>query len=256
MTVVSRYIEDVPYKHWNQCTLAAYIYDNVVEPKLFRQLENLVVLQMKGKTLTYGTHRTMFPFNGQTKKIVHHQQNAREQQFVYDMTFERNWWLQTTDTIKEWSDLYLKHNVNPVFYKFLEHIQTLDPFHINPNNWIPYRWHMNFLDHSKYLDVHVDSNPQYFNTKDCCSARIISLTFYLQDYEEGCGGDLYTLSGFRYKPKKNTAIGFNGHQVYHGVNANTNPNKKPRLAFTTRWAHKEDLYLPGHFDKALYKLEW
>ena len=29
---------------------------------------------------------------------------------------------------------------------------------------------------------------------------------------------------------------------------------KPLLAFTVRWAHKDDLYLPGHPDKTLYNL--
>ena len=40
----------------------------------------------------------------------------------------------------------------------------------------------------------------------------------------------------------------------HGVNSNMNPDKKPRLAFTTRWAHKDDLYLPGDPNNAMYKL--
>jgi hypothetical protein len=104
--------------------------------------------------------------------------------------------------------------------------------------------------------LHADMNDQYFNTPGAETARARSLTFYLQDHVEGWGGEFWTDTGFIYKPKQNTAIAINGNEALHGINANMRPDKKPRLAFTTRWAHKDDLYLPGHPDKAMYKLEW
>lgn len=256
MASVERYVSENTYDHWFQHKLNAYIYSDILEERLLNQLEKAVSLQLNQKTLTYGTHRTTFLFDGNKHAIVKHDQNARYQQFVYDLTFEEQWWYQTVDTVKDWSDNYLKKNINPVFYKFLDSMFKLPPFNQEPENWIPYRWHMNVLEYEKFLTMHLDTNSQYYKTKSAHDARSISLTFYLEDYIEGLGGDLYTLEGFVYKPKRNSAIGFNGNQIFHGVNANLKPDKKPRFAFTTRWAHKDDLYLPGDPNKAMYKLEW
>jgi hypothetical protein len=93
---------------------------------------------------------------------------------------------------------------------------------------------------------------QVFNTPTSPLARARTLTFYLHDYVEGQGGELYTHNGYVYKPKQNEAISINGNAVLHGVNANMNSSKEPRLAFSVRWVHKDDLYLPGHPDKAMY----
>ena len=55
---------------------------------------------------------------------------------------------------------------------------------------------------------------------------------------------------------ENEGVLINGNASFHGINSNMNPNKTPRLAFTVRWAHKDDLYLPGSPDKALYKIDF
>lgn len=256
MTSVERFQEKLPYKHWGQHTLDAYIYSDILDDKLLNHLEKTISLQLEGQTITYGTHRTTFVFDNSKHAIVKHEQNARNQKFVYDLTFEKDWWEQTEDTVKDWSDNYLKSNINPVFYRFLQKMHSLEPFSQEPENWIPYRWHMNVLEYDQFLTAHLDVDSQYFNTKGASEARVISLTFYLEDYTEGYGGDLYTFNGFVYKPKRNSAIGINGNQVFHGVNANLKPDKKPRYAFTTRWAYKKDLYLPGGINKSMYKLEW
>ena len=64
------------------------------------------------------------------------------------------------------------------------------------------------------------------------------------------GGELWSPNGFVFKPKENSALLVNGHQAIHGVNVNM--NTEPRLAFTLRIAHKDDLFLPGSKDKFLY----
>jgi hypothetical protein len=115
---------------------------------------------------------------------------------------------------------------------------------------------MNILDYSKFLLIHTDMNDQYFNTPSTAEARARTLTFYLQDHVDGYGGEFWTDTGFVYKPMRNTALSINGNSCLHGVNANMNPDGKPRLAFSIRWCHKDDLYLPGSIDKALYKLDF
>lgn len=256
MTTVEQVNNRPAYKHWDQIPLNAYIYSDILDDQLFNQLYKNIFLHLKQNTNTYGTHRTTFSHGGKNHAIIKHDYSAREQQFVYDLTFEEEWWHQTIDTIKNWSNDYLKKNINPIFYRYLTKIFELPPFNDNPNDWIPYRWHMNVLRYNNFLGTHIDTNPQYFRTKSVVEARVISLTYYLEDHVEGHGGELFALDGFVYKPKKNSAVGINGNQVSHGVRANLNPSKEPRYAFTTRWVHKDDLYLPGHPDKAMYALEW
>lgn len=256
MATTKKIVEDLPYNHWDAHKFCAYIYDDVLDEPLLSHLARSVSLHFKQDNSTYGTHRTTFYFGGNKHRIVKHHQNARYQQFIYDLTFEKEWWYQTTNTVKSWADNFLKTQINPAFYRYLTKIWELEPFCQEKEKWIPYRWHMNVLEYQNFLACHLDTSSEYFNTKKSSDARTLSVTFYLEDHAEGYGGEFYTLNGFVYKPKRNSAIAINGGQVYHGVNANLKPDKKPRYAFTTRWAHVDDLYLPGHPDKTLYKTEW
>lgn len=240
--IVKKIVHDGgPYDHWDCIPLRGYIYENLLEEKLLDQLYKSVVNILSQQAITYKTHGTTFSFKNSNYSIVKHDQNARYQQVAYDLSFEKEWEEQTSDTIKEWSDNYLKNNINPVFYKFLQVMYDQPPFNENPENWIPYRWHLNVLEYDNFLGLHTDgSSKLYVESK----SNSISLTFYLEEYQEGWGGELYTFDGFVYKPIKNSAIGFNGAEVMHGVRGNLKPDKKPRIAFTTRWAPATDLYFP------------
>lgn len=254
---IEHFVDPVRSKHWDKDILNVYMFKNVFNDQLYSQIERAVLqLLDQHKKVTFATHRTSFKFEGQTKRIVNHKQNDRDQEVVYDMTFEEEWWYQTKDTIKEWSEQYLKSNVNPVFYRYLKFFEDQPPFNEEPGAWIPFRWHINVLEHGKFLLLHTDMNDQYLNTHSTAEARARTLTFYMQDHIEGYGGEFWTDTGFIYKPKKNSVLSINGNSCLHGVNANMDPSGKPRLAFSTRWCHKDDLYLPGHPDKALYKLEF
>lgn len=243
-------------KHWLKYPFTAHLYKNVVDDKFYELIKRAMLQTLEKNTLTYATHRTNFNFEGENLKIVSHKQNGREQQVIYDLTFQKDWWYQTPDTVKAWSDEYLKRNINPVFYKYLKIFEGLPPYSDEPDCWIPYRMHVNILTYGKSLNIHLDMNEQYFKTGDPVTARANSLTYYLEDHVEGYGGELWSETGFVFKPMRNHAIAINGNKSLHGVTANMNPNGLPRLAFTTRWAHKDDLYFPGHPDKAFYKLEW
>jgi hypothetical protein len=243
-------------KHWECDRVEAYIFTDIFDAKFVNDLERCIVNLLDRKSLTYLTHRTTFSFENQNKRIISHKQNNREQQVIYDLTFQKEWWHQTKDTIKSWADSYIPLHINPVFYKYLKFFENQLPIASEPNRWIPFRMHMNLLEYSNFLGIHSDMNDQYFKTESKGQARARSVTFYFEDHVLGQGGEFWGEEGFVYKPKRNSALSINGNSNLHGVAANMAPDKKPRMAFTTRWAHIDDLYLPGHPDKALWKLEF
>lgn len=254
-----RELNTSPSKHFYQDKLNVVIYENIFSEKEYNRLKTSIDWLFKNNTLTYKTHRTNFNFQETNFKIVSHAQNAREQQVVFDLTFELDYFFQTKDTIKKWSENWLLNNLNPVFYRYLNFFKNQKPFNKEPDCWIPIRWHSNIIAYNNYLTLHFDMGNYIFNTPSTHQAKACSLTFYLFDHEEGMGGEFWSETGFVYKPKQNTAICVNGNNVLHGVTENININsdkKNPRMAFTTRWAHIDDLYLPGHPDKCLYKLDF
>lgn len=245
---------DTPLNHWDRPLLEGWIYTDVFEDKFFKTLkltsENIL---NKPAHLTYATHRTNFNFEGKNLKVVSHKQNGREQEVIFDLTFEEQWWHQSSDTIKSWADAFILKTQSPIVYKAIKIIEQNPPFVDNPDNWVCYRWHMNFLPYNKFMSLHIDGNNQYYKMPVNC-ARARSVTFYFNDHVEGNGGEFWSDCGFVYKPKSNSAININGNKVPHGVTANM--NSETRLAFTLRFGHKDDLYLPGHPDKSFNKLEF
>jgi hypothetical protein len=257
--IISEYISEKTDIHWEDVAkpLHLYKYTDVYDDYFYKYLKAAIVSQVDNKNtdLTYLAHRTSFNFNERTLHVVSHKPNNRVQEVVYDLTFVKDYWHQTKDTIYEWSWDYLQRNIHPVFFKHLLTFKDVAPHSDEPNSYIPYRWHLNYLEYSSYLHMHLDTNHQYFNTVTANFARVRSLTFYLHNHIPDYGGELYFMNGHVYRPKENEGVLINGSQAMHGVNSNMNPNKKPRLAFTTRWAHKDDLYLPGDPNNAMYKLE-
>lgn len=260
MTSCTAFEETVKINHWDRPGLKGFIYENIFEPHFFNTLKNTVssVLASNDRK-TYLTHSTTFRVDDQKRKIISHAQNAREQCVIYDVTFNKDYYFQTNSTIKNWSDEFIKNKVSPVFYKCIKTVESLEPFASDPDSWVFYRLHLNYLAYEKWLQMHVDAAPHLTNVKkshttiDHRDARMYSITFYLYDHIEGTGGELYTPYGFIYKPKANSALAINGHQAIHGVNQNI--ATVPRQAFTMRIAHRDDLFLPGHPDKYLYNVK-
>lgn len=249
--------EKTEITHFGKKSLRGFIYTDVFEPSFFRTIQNTVSSHLISQDKkTYLTHGTTFNLNNNQVKIISNNPNGREQVVLYDLSFEKEWYYQTSDTIKDWSDDILKRSISPVFYKCIKVVEELEPFNSTRNDWIFYRTHLNYLAHKKLLSVHCDGGPQLTNVKndpytvDHIEARMYSITFYLYDHIPNKGGEFFSPYGFVYKPKSNTAIAINGHQAFHGVTQNL--NEDPRLAFTMRLAHKDDLFLPGSPDKFLY----
>ena len=257
--IVSEYKEEKPNKHWQEVAepLHLYKFSDVYDNHLYKTLKTAITSHLTNyNKLTYATHRTSFTFNERRLHVVSHQQNDRLQDIVYDLTFMKDYWYQTSDTIHDWAWHQVQNQIHPIFFHHLRTFKNVKPHTDEPDAWVPTRFHINYLTYSRYLHVHNDMNPQYFNTSTCNFARARSLTFYLHDHIPGYGGELYFLSGYVHRPKENEGVLINGNGAFHGVNSNMNPDKKPRLAFTVRWAHKDDLYLPGSPENALYRLDF
>ena len=233
--------------------LSGFIFENVLDLKLYNLLQahinNLVSLQTKDTFLTHGT-----VFNVNDKKIkIKDNSVDREQNVIFDITFDIDYYYQTKHSIKSWSENKIKELVSPIFLKTFNKLQTLPPLNLS-SDWILYRGHINYLPTDRLFTLHIDGNPSLLNTYNSKLARIISLTFYLHDHIEGMGGEFWSINGFVYKPKQNSALLLNnGNCVLHGVTENK--NARPRLAFTLRFMHRDDMMLTGHPDKFLYNLD-
>jgi hypothetical protein len=235
----------------NSVRLTGCMYHNLFDNYFFNNIQKQVnnIINLTTKT-TYLTHNTSFNFEDKKIHLGSSLSSAREQNVIFDLTFNPEYYLQTKDTIKQWSEHKLRETISPLFYKCVHDLQKLPPLKDNANDWIFYRCHINYLPYVKYLGLHYDGNPIIVNTKTAKDARILSFTYYLHDSLEGMGGELWSVNGFVFKPKQNSAIIINGNQVLHGVTQNMHPDA--RLAFTMRIAHKDDLFLPGHPSKWLY----
>lgn len=260
MTVCTEFKESLKTEHYGRVALQGFICYDVFEPPFFNVLKNSISSILAHEdTKTYLTHSTTFKVGAETRKILSHAQNGREQIVIYDISFLKDYYHQTNETISDWADSTIKNSISPIFYKCITTIKNLKPFVDAPNDWIFYRLHLNYLEHGKYLAYHLDSAPQLTNVKlspyttDHRDARMYSTTFYLYDHKEGLGGEIWTPYGFVFKPKSNSLITINGHQAVHAVTQNLDTT--PRMAFTIRVAHKDDLFLPGHPSKFLYNVE-
>lgn len=253
--LIKQFEEEVLYTHLIPEKLKGYIYEELFDQHYFLKLKKYVEsIFSKTKTTTFKTQGATVHFEGKKHRLVFNKTAHREQHVMFDFSFDKEWYYQTPDTIKEWSTYKLNSEVSPFFSSYIHKIQSLPPYNLDASNWIPLRLHMNVLKYGNCLALHHDGSPFLYNLS---TVRLHSLTFYLYDHIENCGGELWTLNGFVYKPKQNSAILLeNGSRVMHGVSANMNPEQKTRLAFTCRFVHKDDLFLYGHPDKHLYKIDY
>jgi hypothetical protein len=253
MTKIIPFKEDCDALPYYSDSLTGYIFEDVFDIKFVNALQKFVknILAQSNKN-TFYTHNTSFNHEGKNLLIGSHKQNDREQNVVYDLTLTKDYYFQTVDTIKNWSRDTIKHSVSPIFIKCLEKIESLPPVCEHVDDYVLYRCHINYLAHNKWLGLHYDGNPTITSTYSNYEARMYSFTFYLEDHKEGLGGEFWSNNGFVYKPKKNSAIIINGNKVLHGVTQNI--DIEPRLAFTVRIIHKDDLYLPGSPDKWLWDM--
>lgn len=248
---VESFVEPNNYHHHNAPPLQGYIYQNVLPLNLLSRLkkEMKYIIDRPDKN----TFMSRAHIHHVREKKVYEGVNLlakRYQDVLFDLTYLPDYWYQTNDTLTDWAYNYIKNNVSPMFVKYIYTIKNCEPF--DSNLYVPYRLHLNYLPTGQGLTVHLDSNHMLFK-KDYIKVRLISLTFYAETVPEGCGGELYSINGFVYRPIENTAIGINGSQTKHGITQNISDSS--RLAFTMRWAHIDDFFLPGHPSKHLWNVE-
>lgn len=252
MTKITEFTEPFNKKVHNGQYLHGFIYEDVFDQTFFqclkKHVKNIVALSSKQ---TFLTANTGFTIDNKKVNLSSNLHADREQNVIFDLTFDNEYYYQTVDTIKVWGKDKIKKTVSPIFQTVFNKVENLPPTKFNLDDWVLYRAHINYLPNLKYLGLHYDTNPLLTNTKTSKDARTNSITFYLENHKEGCGGEFWTINGFVYKPKQNSALLLtNGNKVLHGVTQNI--DDEPRLAFTVRLLHKDDMYLPGHPSKWLY----
>lgn len=250
MILIEPFVEPVNKGYWNQPPLNGFIYKNLVDPQHLHNLKKeLYHIVAESNKVTFLTNTSVIRHEGKEFKLGLNSYNNRYQNVLYDISFHPDYWYQTNETVFDWGLNIIDKTLSPNFLKFVYKMCNLEPF--TNKQYIPYRLHINYLPQDEGLGVHLDCHPMLFK-EEFENINQYSLTFYTEDSLEDQGGEIYTINGWSYKPKANTAIAMNGHQVGHGVTYNT--SSSPRLAFTTRWAHINDLFLPGHPDKHVWKV--
>lgn len=236
------YIEKPTQNHWVDHNLKVYLYKDLLSFKDFTNLQKLVTKYYENPSNNnFQIHGSVLHLNNQKIKIVSTEASRRYAEIPFDWSYHSEWVKQTPDTIKDWSNkLLFSGQVDAPFMKFVKFAESLPPFNSEPNKWICYRLHLNMLNVTNSLQIHRDSGSNLFN-KPIEEIRCWSLTYYLWDHVENEGGEFFTEDGWVYKPKANSSICLNGHLTLHGVTANMSSSKKPRLAFTTRWLHADDI---------------
>lgn len=250
------YTEKPTNNHWVDHNLKVYTYKDLLPYKDFVSLQKLVTKYYeKPNNNNFLIHGTVLHLNNQKLKLVASEASQRYQEITFDWTYHSEWIKQNPETIKDWSNKQLYSGmVDAPLIKFIKFAETLPPFNDNPNDWVCYRLHFNMLKSTNSLQLHRDSGAYLFN-KSIEKTRCWSLTYYLWDHIEGEGGEVFTEDGWVYKPKENSGICINGHVVIHGVTANMSASKKPRLAFTTRWLHVDDINFESSENTVLYDYE-
>ena len=250
MTEIVRFKRDVTWLHFSNKPLEGYIYKDVLPSNLFNSVRNSIKAYIREKnTNTFLRSGTEIELNNKKIKLYSPGHEDRDQIVMIDLSFEKEWYHQTIDTIKDWSDEILKLKLNPHMMRSLQYIEQLEPF--KSKEFVFNRIHINYLAKDKILGLHKDGGNLIFNSKKLDVVNY-SITYYLYDHIEGLGGEFWSPCGFVYKPKENTALVINGQQSMHGVTQNISDT--PRLAFTIRASHKSTLHLPGHPDKFLWDL--
>jgi hypothetical protein len=234
--------------------LDGYIIKDIFNEKLFNTLHSHAVeMYEKQSTKNFGKHNTILHFEGKKLKLLQNAPANREIYLIYDIPTTEKYYYQTNETVRDYVFDYIRNNTHPAYVSATNVASKLDVFDDDCNKYVPLRCHFNWITYERFLAMHIDGHMNIWKTYSNKEARLYSFTIYLN--EISYGGQFFTSTGFVYDPKPNTAIAINGTKIYHGINENKDIDKRPRLAFTIRFAHIDDLYLPGSPDKMLYKLQ-
>jgi len=236
---------------FDDAEIYGYLIQDLLKPGDLSALTTAFTQQFNNRDLIWD--KTLINFGGRVHGMGR-QRNDGKQRYVniIDVSQDPMYYYQTADTVYSWADNLARETLSPIFYKVIKLIESLGPLGQEPGKWVMLRSHINVHEWEHCLEAHVDMDLNLFNCEHYDSKQY-STTVYLD--ELSLGGEFWapTDIGFVYKPKANTALMIPGNKFMHGVNANMDEHKRPRKAFTVRFAHVDTLYLPGHPDKCLYK---
>lgn len=251
---VEKFQDSSNNNYYDLSPLSGYIIYDLLDQNFFEQVrKHTIEIFQNSSTNTFLTHTTQFNFDNKKITIAGSNESKRYQNVMFDFTLDKQWYYQTVDTVNDFINTKMLE-ISPLYYKFINHLKKVEPFSLEPNKWVCYRQHLNVMETGASLALHLDGNSIHYKTPSPAEARTASVTFYMHDHVEGNGGELWSINGFVFKPKSNSLIILmTGANSFHGVTANM--NERVRLAFTTRWAHVDDLFLPGHPNKCLYNVE-
>jgi len=229
----------------------AYIIEDLLTPADLQSLTTAFFHQFNNQDLIWD--KTLITVNGRTHGMGK-QRTMGEQRYVkiYDASQHNEYYYQDKNSIYSWAHGIARESLAPIFYKVIAQVERLGPMAEEPGQWIPIRSHINVHEYEHVLEYHIDMDMILFNV-EIEDSRQYSVTVYLDELT--LGGEFWadTDCGFVYKPRINTALMIPGNKFSHGVNANMDEHKRPRKAFTMRFAHVDTLYLPGHPDRCLYQ---
>ena len=229
----------------------AYLIENLLTVAELSALTTAFSHQFNNHDLIWD--KTLITVAGRVHGMGRQRQDGKQRYVkIFDVTQHPDYYHQTTDTVYNWTNDLTRETLSPIFYKVIKLVEGLGELANEPGRWVPLRSHINVHEWEHCLEAHVDQDPNLFSgTYE--DSRQFSVTVYLD--EISLGGEFWgdTDIGFVYKPRINTALMIPGNKFVHGVNANMDEHRRPRKAFTVRFAHVDTLYLPGHPDKCLYQ---
>ena len=236
---------------FNDVEIHGYLIEELLTPADLSRLTTAFIQQFNNRDLIWD--KTLINFGGRVHGMGR-QRNDGKQRYVniIDVSQDPEYYFQTADTVYEWADNIARNTLSPIFYKVIKIVESLGAVGQDPGKWVMIRSHINVHEWEHCLEAHVDMDMSLFNCEHEYSKQY-SVTVYLD--ELSLGGEFWAKTdiGFVYKPRTNTALMIPGNKFVHGVNANMDEHRRPRKAYTMRFAHVDTLYLPGHPDKCLYQ---
>ncbi len=229
-------------------TCKIWIYDDVLTENQASSFKHILLQSLRGDTRINYEHRT-FNIGDQSVALTG---SAIRHNYIklWSIVDYQQYYYQTNETVYDWCHSVLTRDLHPALKFLVQAIeQGSDVF--TGKRVIPLRFFVNVFPSGQAMEVHVDGN-RYEIPLDLEYGNLWSATYYLQVPTEGGGQLWFPNTDFEYMPKVNSMAIFNGNKFNHGVKGGPD-GSTDRISITVRYAFVDELRLPGHPDKWLYK---
>lgn len=229
-------------------TCKIWVYDDVLTDSQASSFKHILLQALQGDTRINYEGRT-FTIGNESVSLIGTQ--ARHNYIkIWSIVDYKDYYYQTKDTVYDWCHGVLNKDLHPALRYLVDAIEhQADVF--KGKQVIPLRFFVNVFPEGQAMELHVDGN-RYEIPIDMEYGDLWSATYYLQVPSQGGGQLWFPKTDFEYMPKVNSMAIFNGNKFTHGVKSGP-PSSDNRISITVRYAVVDDLMLPGHPDKWLYK---